>query len=70
MIPRAFACAMVTSTDLRTSKAHIFKIYLSFFRYGGLTFGEVRDIVPDKLTKVPYDDIRRLFVKEAAKVRH
>ena len=30
MIPRAFACAMVTSTDLRTSKAHILKYIFLF----------------------------------------
>ena len=39
-----------------------------FSRYGGLTFGEERKMVPENFEDLPYDDIKRLFSRHAAKV--
>eukprot|EP00794_Sanderia_malayensis_P015936 gene15936-17537_t len=36
-------------------------------RYGALTFGEERKIVPKKFAQLPYDDVQKLFVRDAAK---
>lgn len=38
------------------------------FRYGGLTFGEERKAVPESFENLPYDDIKRLYSRHAAKV--
>ena len=39
-----------------------------FARYGALSFGEVVQWVPQKLESVPVASVRRLAVREAAKV--
>ena len=39
-----------------------------FARYGALSFGEVVQWVPQKLESVPAASVRRLAVREAAKV--
>ncbi len=39
------------------------------FRYGALTFGEERKVVPEKFAEIPNDDIRKLFIRDTAKVQ-
>ena len=41
-----------------------------FFRYGGFTFGEERKVVPKSFESLPYDDIKRLYSRHAAKARN
>ena len=44
------------------------KIILSSCRYGGLTFGEERKIVPEQFEKLRVNDVKRLFARHTAKV--
>ena len=41
-----------------------------FDRYGALTFGDEQDIVPESVSNSKFEEIRKLYTKQTARVRN